>query len=331
MVKKFFSNPFAIFYMVFVYTIAFAVWWAYLLYAKNEAAFREKLELDRIHFYTLAGKDADFSSTEIYSRSFEKYERQKLMILTEGSVFVLLLFIGLMQVRRVFSKEIALAALQRNFLLSITHELKSPLAAIKASLQTFQRKGLEEEKRMRLINNSLLDIERLENLVDNILFAAKIEREEHGLTKEITNVSAICEGVVKHFSNNKKSVVVKASIEADVQLETDRIGFTSVVMNLLENAIKYSPSNAVVFLQLYQQGGLVKLAVADNGYGIPPEEKPKVFQKFYRIGNEETRKAKGTGLGLYIVKRFVDVFRGSIAIKDNTPVGTVFELEFKQA
>lgn len=327
MIKKFWGNPFVIFYLVFVYTIAFSLWWAYLLYAKNEAAFREKCELDKLHFRTIYGDGKSFESTETYQQNVEKYKRQKLMILTEGSVFVLLLIIGLMQVRKVFSKEIALASLQRNFLLSITHELKSPLASIKASLQTFQRKNLNEEKKEKLINNSLLDIERLENLVDNILFAAKIEREEHGLTKEYLNVSVICENVLKRFANNKKNIQVTASIEPDVFLQTDKVGFTSVITNLVENAVKYSPENSLVHIALAQQNGITKLTVSDTGTGIPNEEKIKIFQKFYRIGSEETRKNKGTGLGLYIVKRFVDVFNGKISVKDNQPHGAIFELE----
>lgn len=330
MLKKLFSGPFTIFYIVFVYTIAFSVWWAYLLYSKNEAAFNEKLELDKIHHITTAGENADFTKTEIYKRNFEKYQRQRVMILAEGSVFVLLLIIGLMQVRRVFSKEIALASLQRNFVHSITHELKSPLASIKASLQTFQKRNLEPEKRDKLIGNSLSDIERLESLVDNILIAAKIEREEHGLEPDLVDISFVCEQIVKRYSLNKKEITVVTEIEPNIYLNISKFGFASVVNNLVENAIKYSPEGATVKLQLQQINNIVKLTVSDTGYGIPEEEKNKIFQKFYRIGNEETRKNKGTGLGLYIVKRVVDVFKGKISIKNNSPSGTIFELEFVQ-
>lgn len=330
MLKKLFSGPFTIFYIVFVYTIAFSVWWAYLLYSKNEAAFNEKLELDKIHHTTIAGENIDFTKTEIYKRNFEKYQRQRVMILAEGSVFVLLLIIGLMQVRRVFSKEIALASLQRNFVHSITHELKSPLASIKASLQTFQKRNLEPEKRDKLIGNSLSDIERLESLVDNILIAAKIEREEHGLEPDLVDISFVCEQIVKRYSLNKKEITVVTEIEPNIYLNISKFGFASVVNNLVENAIKYSPEGATVKLQLQQINNIVKLTVSDTGYGIPEEEKNKIFQKFYRIGNEETRKNKGTGLGLYIVKRVVDVFKGKISIKNNSPSGTIFELEFVQ-
>lgn len=328
MIRKLFSNPFTVFYLVFVYTIAFSLWWAYLLYAKNETAFKEKIELDKIHYQISAGEESVFFSTDVYKQSFEKYRRQRAMILMEGSVFVLLLVVGLMQVRKVFSKEIALASLQRNFLLSITHELKSPLTSIKASLQTLQRKELSEEKKLKLIENSIADTDRLDNLVNNILFAARIEREEHGLSKELTDVSIICMQVAKRFANNKKNIRILAEIEEDIYLKTDREGFASVVQNLVENALKYSPENSEINLRLNTQNERVYLVVADTGYGISDNEKGKIFQKFYRIGNEETRKSKGTGLGLYIVNRFVTVFEGKISVKDNTPSGTIFELEF---
>ncbi|MBX2908322.1 MAG: HAMP domain-containing histidine kinase [Chitinophagales bacterium] len=330
MLKKLFAGPFTIFYIVFVYTIAFSVWWAYLLYSKNEAAFSEKLELDKIHYTTTAGNDADFTTTDTYKRNFEKYQRQRVMILAEGSVFVLLLIIGLMQVRRVFAKEIALAALQRNFVHSITHELKSPLASIKASLQTFQKRNLEPEKRDKLVVNSLSDVERLESLVDNILIAAKIEREEHGLEPDLVDISFVCEQISKRYFSNKKEIVLVTEIASNVYLKISKVGFASVVNNLVENAIKYSPENATVKLQLQQLNNIVKLTISDTGFGIPEAERSKIFQKFYRIGNEETRKNKGTGLGLYIVKRVVDVFKGKITIKNNTPSGTIFELEFMQ-
>jgi signal transduction histidine kinase len=313
---------------VFAYTIAFSVWWAYLLYAKNNIAFREKMELDKIHFQKINNPNSTFESTLAYQRSLEKYNRQRLMIVTEGAVFIILLFIGLMQVRRVFAKELALASLQRNFLLSISHELKSPLASIKASLQTFEKKNLEEDKKRKLIYNSLSDIERLENLVDNILFAAKIERDEHGLVKEELDISSICESTLKRFYSNKKNITVLAEIEPGIFLQTDKVGFASVVSNLVENAIKYSPENSTVKVCLKKQSEVVKLSVSDTGAGIPDDEKEKVFQKFYRIGNEETRKTKGTGLGLYIVKRFIELANGKIQVKDNIPTGTTFELEF---
>lgn len=250
------------------------------------------------------------------------------MIITEGGVFILLLLLGLLRVRKVFLREMELAAQQRNFLLSITHELKSPLATIKLSLQTLTKRKLEPEQSEKLIGNSLLDLDRLESLVDNILFAAKIEREEPGLSSDEINISEIVRSVADRFSHNKKEIVISEEIKNDVYLNADTLAFTSVVINLIENAIKYSPEQTEIKVTLIEDEENTLLSIADNGIGISDEDKNKVFEKFYRVGNEDTRKTKGTGLGLYIVKRVVEIFNGEISIADNSPKGTVFNLRF---
>ncbi len=325
--KSFSSGPFKTFYLVFAYILAFSLWWAYLLYAKNETAFTERIELQRITFQK-DNPQLDYTASKDYKDLVSKYNRQKFMIVTEGGVFILLLLLGLLRVRKVFLREMELAAQQRNFLLSITHELKSPLATIKLSLQTLVKRKLEPEQSDKLIGNSLVDLDRLESLVDNILFAAKIEREEPGLGNDEINVSDIVRAVTDRFVHNKKAIVITGEIKPDLYLHADALGFTSVVINLIENAIKYSPEQTAMHVVLTEEGGSIVLKVADNGIGISGEDKNKVFEKFYRVGNEDTRKTKGTGLGLYIVKRVVEIYKGEISIKDNTPKGTVFTLRF---
>lgn len=325
--KSFSSGPFKTFYLVFAYILAFSLWWAYLLYAKNETAFTERIELQRITFQKDNPK-LDYTASKDYKDLVSKYNRQKFMIVTEGGVFILLLLLGLLRVRKVFLREMELAAQQRNFLLSITHELKSPLATIKLSLQTLVKRKLEPEQSDKLIGNSLVDLDRLESLVDNILFAAKIEREEPGLGNDEINVSDIVRAVTDRYLHNKKAIAITGEIKPDLYLHADALGFTSVVINLIENAIKYSPEQTAMHVVLTEEGGSIVLKVADNGIGISGEDKNKVFEKFYRVGNEDTRKTKGTGLGLYIVKRVVEIYKGEISIKDNTPKGTVFTLRF---
>ena len=299
-----------------------------MLFAKNEAAFKEKIELDKIHFTERYGNEVAYETTKVYQLQFSKYKRQRVMIITEGGVFIALLLFGLLQVRRVFKKEISLASQQKNFLLSITHELKSPLASIKVALQTMGLRALEQEKAEKLINNSLNDIDRLESLVENILLAAKIEREEHGLSKIDTDVSELVENVAKRFANNKKKVLFDVHIQPGIKLQTDPVGFTSIIINLIENALKYSSEGKKIEVVLEAADTNIMLQIKDEGIGIPEEEREKVFEKFYRIGNEETRRTKGTGLGLYIVKRFVEIYEGEISISDNQPSGTVFTLTF---
>ena len=326
MLKKIFSpNPFKVFYLVFAYILAFSVWWAYLLYAKNETAYKEKIELNQITFWQIHPGD-DYSSSEEYKMVTAKYKRQKLMIETEGSAFIFLLLFGLLAVRRVFMREMQLARQQHNFLLSVTHELKSPLSTVKLSLQTMAMRKLEPDKEEKLIANSLVDIDRLETLVDNILFATKIERDEPGFSNDEINLSDITQSVVERLAHNKKNVRLHDQVKPGVYLHADPIGYTSVVMNLVENAIKYSEASTDVMVTLTESDGRVFLSVTDSGIGIADSEKGRVFDKFYRVGNEDTRKTKGTGLGLYIVRRFVEIYKGEISIADNKPVGSVFKI-----
>jgi signal transduction histidine kinase len=328
MLRKIFSpDPFKVFYLVFTYILAFSLWWAYLLYAKNETAYKEKIELNRIAYHQLHPATDYDASTDFITVS-AKYSRQRFMILGEGGVFIFLLLLGLLAVRRVFSKEMQLARQQQNFLLSITHELRSPLSSVKLSLQTLSLRKLDAEKSERLISNSLIDIDRLESLVNNILFAAKIEHDEPGFSNEEINVSEITQLIVERFARNKKAIQVIDKVKPDLYLNVDPIGFSSVVINLVENAIKYSEASTTISVSLADDNSRVYLIVADNGIGIADAEKERVFGKFYRVGNENTRKTKGTGLGLYIVKRFVEIYKGEISITDNKPAGSVFKLSF---
>lgn len=324
------ADPFKIFHIVFGYIIIFALWWGYLLFNKNESVFHEKVELREI-MYSKSNPGIDFKNTAEYKLIHSKYQRQCLMILLEGSVFIALMIAGLLRVRKVFKREIELAQQQKNFLLSITHELKSPLSTIKLSLQTLVKRKLDEEQQNRMIGGSLDDLQRLEGLVDNILFAAKMEQEQHGFSKDVINLAEIVNKVCERISTNKKGIEVQVTAPEQLLAPGDILGFTSVVMNLIENAIKYSPEKSMVQVSLQSTDGNVILKVSDNGIGIPGAEKQNVFSKFYRVGNENTRTTKGTGLGLYIVKKYVEIFGGAISIDDNQPCGTTFTIKLPVA
>jgi signal transduction histidine kinase len=327
MLKLFGRSPFRLFYIVFGYIIVFSMWWGYLLFSKNEQAFNEKVELDRIN-YQSQHNSVKYEQTQSYLQLLTKYKSYRVMVLSEGLFFLFLQLIGLIQVRRSFGKEIELAAQQTNFLHSITHELKSPLSSVKLALQTIVKRQLEPEQKAKLVNNALSDVVRLESLVDNILFAAKIERNTHGFANEEVNLSDLVHLVAQKFEGNKKNIQIQTAIEDGIYYNTDQIGFISVVMNLIENAIKYSDADSVVDVSLSHSDTAIILSVKDEGAGIPEEFKQKVFEKFYRVGNEDTRRAKGTGLGLFIVGRFVEIYNGKIVLTNNTPKGSIFELSF---
>jgi len=284
-------KPLLIFYFLICYAFAELIWWGYLII---------KVRPDRTG-----------------------------MILGEGAVFLFLFFIGAYQLQKALRKERKLHQQQRNFLLSVTHELKSPLASIKLYLQTILKRDLDETQRKGFLTNSLKDIERLDDLVENMLIASKIENKSYTFPKENFNFSEMVERVAERLQvHTCNTQTIKSQVEPGITLNGDRFALTSVVTNLVENAVKYSPPCAQIGVKLYKSNDNVILEVADQGIGIKDDEKLRIFDKFYRVGNENTRKTKGTGLGLFIVKQVLTNHQAQIKVKNNRPSGTIFEVIF---
>ena len=321
-------RPLLIFYVLVVYIFAAFLWW-FCLHMRhiNERAENEILLMEKIYIENNLAIEEVYTSFA-YEDTLERQTAQRWMIIGEGVVFLIILILGCYKIHSGIRKEILFNRQQRNFLLSITHELKSPLAGIKLSLETIINRNLDPERQRRMMSNSMKDVERLRALVDNILMAAKIENSSFTLANEQVNLSNIVEEnarlIKAHFGHIS---LLNTNISSDLYVHGDRTALDSIIINLVENAIKYSPKNSEVRLDLSIKKEMVRISVSDNGIGVPDSEKDKIFNKFYRVGNEDTRKAKGTGLGLYIVKQLVDLHNGIIYIKDNKPKGSIFVVE----
>lgn len=325
--KKHFRHRF-IYYGLIIYVLAASIWWSFLLLNQDSqltAAKIENIRLQEVRYGKLS--EAEFQQTKIFKDLNLESQKHRKMIYGEGAVFFIVLIIGMWFLNRGFRKEVALARQQRNFLLSITHELKSPIASIKLALDTFmKRPNLKPEQIQMLTKGALTETERLHNLVNNILLAARIENSFQILPEQLS--------IEQLIHDNLRQVRTKfPNVRFDFQtigkiptLEVDRLGLNSVVVNLLENAVKYSPTGDEVKIKLYKEGTNIVFEVADKGVGITDENKTKVFEKFYRVGNEDTRKTKGTGLGLYIVKTMLQAHQGNVTILDNQPRGTIFKV-----
>jgi signal transduction histidine kinase len=252
------------------------------------------------------------------------------MILGEGAVFIFLLGVGAYFIHASIKKEDRLHEQQQNFLMSITHELKSPLAAIKLSLQTIIKRDLDREQQAKLLSNSLKDIERLDDLVENMLLATKIESGAYSFPKEEFDFSELVAKISDRLQVHSCGCeqIIKTKIANHVKLMGDKFAISSVVTNLIENAVKYSGQCAEVSVELGQNDGKPFLRVGDKGIGISDTEKMLIFDKFYRVGDENVRKSKGTGLGLFIVKEVLQHHDADISVKDNVPQGTIFEVTF---
>ncbi|HZH54734.1 MAG TPA: HAMP domain-containing sensor histidine kinase [Sphingobacteriaceae bacterium] len=255
------------------------------------------------------------------------------MIIGEG-IFFLIIFVFLsFRLKSALTREFRMQVQQRNFLLAVTHELKSPLASIKLYLQTVQKRDLSKEQQQQFMANSLKDIERLDYLVENVLLATKLEGVRPHFPKEVLNFSELIEGVANSLQVNAcTSQVIELDVDPGLQIYADRFAITNVVTNLIENAVKYSPSGKKIFVSLKYTppGNDLLFSVADEGVGIANAEKRRIFDKFYRVGDEGTRKTKGTGLGLYIVKTVLEKHEAQITVRDNHPTGTIFEVTMKK-
>ncbi len=247
------------------------------------------------------------------------------MVLGEGAVFVFILLLGFWAVKKSIAKELKLAEQQKNFLLSITHELKSPLAAIKLQLQTLQSRKLDDENRSLLYIKALSDTNRLEKLVENLLLVNKVESGRLPLVKTELNVSEYVSELLKTiYSLELEKGRLELSIDPKLSSTVDRMALDSIVLNLVDNSLKYGNGSKVRVSFKADDAKYLSIIISDEGDGIPDSEKEKVFERFYRIGNEDVRKTKGTGIGLYLVKLLVSEHQGTITILDNQPKGTKF-------
>jgi K+-sensing histidine kinase KdpD len=251
------------------------------------------------------------------------------MIVGEGTVFLLILLFGVYQVRKSIKKETELANQKSNFILSISHELKTPIAATKLQLQTLLKHDLERDKQKELLNNALNENNRLHKLVDNVLMANQIENNNLSIQKEQLNLSELLENTVKrYFLEYLENNHVTLSIEPNIIYVGDKELLPSIFINLIENAIKYSFEDIKIEVILKKLNSNTVLEISDQGCGILDQEKETVFQKFFRSGSENTRKTKGTGIGLFIVKSICDLHQITIKLANNQPKGSIFQIQF---
>jgi two-component system phosphate regulon sensor histidine kinase PhoR len=286
-------KPFLIFYFLVFYTFAELLWWSVLLVRSQP--------------------------------------NRTGMILGELSVFIVVFAVGAYFLHKSINSERRLHQQQKNFLLSVTHELKSPLASIKLYLQTIQKRDLNREQQMNFIGKCLVDIERLNDMVENMLIASRIDNSSYTFPKEKFNLSELVQTIVSRLQINKcdcNQQIISADVAPDIEIVGDKFALSSMINNLVENAIKYSGPCEVVEVKLQRKEQSVHLMVADHGIGISDAEKPRIFDKFYRVGNEDTRNTKGTGLGLFIVKHVLDKHEATIKVRDNKPSGSIFEVVF---
>jgi signal transduction histidine kinase len=316
-------------YVVMAYMLLAFTWWTLLLFTKNLDAFHAKSELMKIGMVAegRVTNNQEFEQTIDYQELTGKYKRQEYMIFGEAAVFVITLLTGLWFINHGYSREVNANQQRRNFLLSITHELKSPIASIRLVLETLMKRELPKEKTAHLVNSALKENERLHELVEKLLLSAKLDTAYQPHFEEINLAELLEDLMAKLADRHPEANIALDKPDNFPSTRLDRSGMTSIATNLLENAIKYAEEQPVIEVKLRAGDKKITVEFADQGSGIPDKEKKRIFEKFYRIGSEETRKTKGTGLGLFIVQQIVKAHNGQIEVLDNSPKGTIFKIE----
>jgi len=237
------------------------------------------------------------------------------MFAAEGTTFLCILMAGTALILRSVRREMQLMRQQANFLSAVTHELKSPLASIRLFIETLELRDPPPEKRARFLANMHADVDRLEGLVNNILAVARLDSGRFVVHMDRgdlgRDVADVVQALGKDLSQRRLSVDL-ALPDQPLHARYDLGVLKTVLRNLLDNAAKYGGADQPVHVTVARQGDWATIEVRDQGIGLAAEECEKIFQKFYRVGEEMVRQTEGTGLGLYLARELVRQLGGSI-------------------
>lgn len=308
-----------VYWFMLLYIMAALIWWFIALNRQNE-------EMMALRLSKLTPGTAQYSEQLKYAEDFRA--RKIAQYTGEGAIFMLLILVGALFVYRAARKQLQLGQQQQNFMMAVTHELKTPIAAARLNIETLQKRQLDTDKQQMLLQRTLVETERLNDLTNNILLASRLETQGPAGQQARFDLAVLVADVAKQYQQRYPASPVKLQLpRPEMPVEADDMLLRLLVSNLLDNAYKYGGRQRVPEVVLEETtGNKVCLLVKDSGPGIPVPERQKVFEKFYRMGDELTRSARGTGLGLYLCKRIAEAAGGVIAIKDNKPQGTVIEV-----
>ena len=303
----------ALFLVLATYVFLQLAWWVNLLISSAAKLFEARTAFN--------------PSPEILDAALQNWEKTVLMVAAEGVIFSLLFMFGLSWIWRVMRADNYILARERNFLLAVTHELKTPIASIRLAIDTLKRLDLEGADRDEMLDVARSGTLRLERRVEDILQATRLNLPD-ALVRSPFDVTEFVEDTASTFLhlNPESSVSVKLIGESGLLLHGDEEMWRLCLINLLENAIKYSPTHTSVEVVLDTTTKKPNLSIIDHGPGISPDERKKVFEAFYRLPRDKD--VEGTGLGLHLVFRIVKMHGAEIHITSTAGGGATFVIDW---
>lgn len=253
--------------------------------------------------------------------------KQKAWILEGLTLGIITLLIGIAMFVYL-DRVVRLNQQQNNFLLAVTHELKTPIAATNLALQTAVKRN-DANITLKMLGMAQSNISRLSSMVEQILMATRFESKFTDPQKVSLNVGDFIQKCIQSMDLSLVEMErIKLSIDHGIYLYADEHMISTVIKNLVNNAIKYSDGEGDIGVEVKQNDTNVTISISDQGIGIPEGERKNVFEKFYRVGEEKTRTKPGSGLGLYLVKKITEIHGGKVSVVNNQPKGTKFILNF---
>ncbi|MFB4162994.1 two-component system histidine kinase PnpS [Alteribacillus sp. JSM 102045] len=224
-----------------------------------------------------------------------------------------------------------LEQIRKDFVANVSHELKTPVTSLKGFTETLLDGAMEDEKaRKQFLDIIWKESDRLQNLISDLLELSKIEKEYFQLNWQNVNVTKAVGEVVELLQPkaDKKELELLVDVPENVTMVGDTSRFKQIVINLLTNAIVYTPEGGHISIKVKEEKGFVTVFVQDTGIGISEEELPRIFERFYRVNKDRSRNSGGTGLGLAIVKHLVEAHHGTIDVESENDKGTTFIVHF---
>jgi len=313
-----------VYWLLLLYIVAALVWWFVSLEKQNQHI--TDLRYSELNSQKAALDPQNFDR-QLYKidndskRNTEKY-------IAEGVTFLILILIGAFFVYRSVRKQFRVQQQQQNFMMAITHELKTPISVAMLNLETLQKYQLDAEKQKKLIRMTLQETSRLDTLINNILVSSQLEGGGYVFSKEELDFSSLFKDCIRDAKTRYPERNFIEDLEPEIEIAGDPLLLQLLISNLIENAVKYSPKEKPIICKLNRPGKDVLMNIIDEGIGIADTEKTKIFEKFYRTGNESTRKTQGTGLGLYLCRKIAGDHNADISVTNNIPSGSNFAIHF---
>ena len=239
----------------------------------------------------------------------------------EGGFFLLVLLVGMAVLTRAIRHDAQLRRRQQNFIAAVSHEFKSPLASMRLSGETLATRSTDSDSR-RLGERLVEDGDRLLRMVDNLLDTARIDDGQISLRREPVPLRAVVAGATSEQAARaaREAIDIRTDVP-DLTVDADPLAIESVLRNLLDNAIKacIAGEGRRIAIEARADGSQVSIAIRDDGIGFPPRDAAKIFEKFYRSGDEGVNPMPGTGLGLYVVRRLAEISDARVVAHSQGP------------